>query len=746
MDQPTQHLLLRDRQRWLGQRRGLAVDADGVLSLARLPGPADGRALTVATPMPQPREVSGIALGPCDAVWVADTAHNRVWFEDGLCGDRVALPVSACAGAALPPGLPGHFASPRGLAFNGEALWVADSGHGRVQGLAVPDLAPYLAWPVGTQPTSLACDAQGRVVTVDGTTGAVRRFGPHGEPDPTFDALLAAALAVLGPAPNGLPAMPHQVAVVKEADAPGEAHAPGAGQGALWISDRHFNTVWVWPPTGGPLQAVPGPAGWLPGALAVQGSRAYVADASDGSIHVFEGGQWLCRLPLWSGPVSAMAVSPAGDLFIKPGLDERYIRFAADLSVVPLGELWAGPFDAGEARAWERAWVELAADAPAPAGSTSPMPAQPPATRVELQVALQAAALPAPTAAAYQTVPTGDALLAPWATGSGARFVWLRLCLVSESSWATPRVAQVRAATPSENWLDHLPQTFGLSDQPTAASPNPVEGLLSRWLKLVRGEFTHIDGLIDDMPRWNDPAFTPHSVLPWLASWLALELPRVAADAERRALIAQAWQLHARGGTPASMAAWVERHTGIRPAIVEAFAQRRAFVLNAGCRLDFDTQLPALDPLGMVVPDDEMATAGDTPCAVGNATEPMGRAVVGESGPLTLEQLGQPLYAEAAWRFCVVVDAHRAASPGVLDELRRIVDREKPAHTDWRLELVQPDMRVGFQARLGIDTIVGGHPPPRWLAGGQLGVHTELADAPPGRVGEQALDGTLTLM
>ena len=43
-----------------------------------------------------------------------------------------------------------------------------------------------------------------------------------------------------------------------------------------------------------------------------------------------------------------------------------------------------------------------------------------------------------------------------------------------------------------------------------------------------------------------------------------------------------------------------------------------------------------------------------------------------------------------------------------LQKIRSILDREKPAHTDYHLCVVEPTMRVGFQARVGIDTIVAG--------------------------------------
>src|SRR4029079_19247842 len=97
------------------------------------------------------------------------------------------------------------------------------------------------------------------------------------------------------------------------------------------------------------------------------------------------------------------------------------------------------------------------------------------------------------------------------------------------------------------------------------------------------------------------------------------------------------------------------------------------------------------------------------------------------------------------YRFCVLVDAYRVQYPGTLEEIRRIVDREKPAHTDYRIELLEPDLRIGLQARVGIDAIVGGDPSP-WRVTANLGVSTRLAPRDgASRVGEASLGESMTL-
>jgi phage tail-like protein len=720
---PTAHALLRDRGDWRGSLRGLAIADDSVgngdLVLARVPAPADGRSIAIATPLPYPREASGLACGPCDAVFVADTAHDRVLFVDGLCVAQVALP----AGVGGASSAPGRFDAPRGLACAADALLVADGGNARVQRLAFPRLEPHLAWHLWNTPVSIAVDAQGRALVIDSATGTLYRVLGHGTPDSAFDTAVAA---------SGRLARPLFVAVDRDS--------------RVLVADTQHDEVILFDAHGAFVATLPGPSGWQPGALACAGARVYVADAVTGTIRIFEMGagppaQAIGEVPGWYGPVTAMAVADDGTLLVKPKLDATFYRFVADAAFVPEGTLTVGPFDAGEDRGWERAFVEAAL----PTGCT-----------VDAEVALAMTALPAPGPTDWLALPSADALLALVELPE-RRFAWLRLTLRSTDPSATPRLQQAQLTSAAEDYLDNLPQTYRYND-------GGAYGFMSRWLRLMRSEFARVETLIDDMPRVADARFEPPDALGWLAQWFGLELPQIASNDERRALIERAVALLARRGTRHSIAEFVALHTGIEPVIVEAFTGRRLWVLGVDSRLDFDTRLPELDPLGMVVPDDALTqgccpassppadTQPCSPCPGSSvATDapapilPIGRTIVGESGPLASSQIGLPLFAQEAYRFCVVVDAYRAADPQTLHEIARIVDREKPAHTDYRIELIAPEMRVGFQSVLGIDTIVGGEAPPLRLDGARLSMTTNLPPSDGARLGESVLDGALTL-
>src|SRR5262249_5761152 len=114
-------------------------------------------------------------------------------------------------------------------------------------------------------------------------------------------------------------------------------------------------------------------------------------------------------------------------------------------------------------------------------------------------------------------------------------------------------------------------------------------------------------------------------------------------------------------------------------------------------------------------------------------------AVLGQSHLLAEDAIGAPLFADVAHRFCVQVYAAHLPDARAREQVVRVLDREKPAHTDYHLCVIEPRMRVGFQARVGIDSIVAG-PPPEWRldSGAPDGADRVLADAPPhtGRLGQ----------
>jgi phage tail-like protein len=685
---PTRYQFLRDRLSWNATLTGLETDRDGTLRLARVAGPSDGT--PVVLPIPYDLGVSGIAAGPCEAVFVSDTEQDHVVFVDGLCVSRA----NVCG-----------LRKPRGLAVTKHGIWVADSGNARVRRLAFPALEPNLDIEAGlVRPASIACDDRARVYVIDAGRNAVRRFGPHGVPDHAYDAAIAATNSLTSP-----------------------LFLAVARGNVVFVSDAAHNSVTMFDDTGAQTGRLAAPvSGWRPGAIAASASEVFIADRQSGRLDVFlADGTWWCGLPDFQGPVTALAVDPAnGDLLIKTGLDDGYVRFAAGRSYAAAGQLHGGPFDAGEKLDWFRA----ACAAQVPAGSS-----------IVFEIAQRAAAAPAPAPADWRTAPSLDLLLATIAPDSvpgSRRFIWLRATLATTDPRVSPALSDVRAETTGEDYRAYLPAMYSRDDEPAE--------FLFRFLALARTELAAVEEHIDALPQLLSPQFAPASQLEWLADWLALDLPRNMDDAGRRSLIERAASIWRHRGTPAGICELVEIATGVRPTIIESYGERGLWVLEASSRLGFDTGLPAIEPLGMIVPD------AVNPLSLGSgcAATVVGSAVVGESGPLPVEDIGEPLFTDAAHRFTVFMPAYQAADAALLDEVRRVLDTEKPAHTGYDLCLVHPDFRVGFQATVGIDTVVGGPPYPMRLGEAVLDRAASLS-APMGdadRVGQGVrLDGSATL-
>jgi phage tail-like protein len=220
--------------------------------------------------------------------------------------------------------------------------------------------------------------------------------------------------------------------------------------------------------------------------------------------------------------------------------------------------------------------------------------------------------------------------------------------------------------------------------------------------------------LIDDLPLLFDPDATldiaPRpSWLDWLAQWVDAELDESWSDGTRRRVVADAFRLHESRGTKASLRRLVALHTGATPIITETALAGAPWALGVTA-LGLDSALAAASPHGAVL--------GST-------------AIVDHSHLLGEEHRGAPAFDDVAHHFTVQVYPSEARGAGGVARVRALLDHEKPAHTTYHLCPIEPRMRVGCQARLGIDAVVGGPPLARPLGQGwSLGEDAVLKESP----------------
>jgi phage tail-like protein len=623
--------------------------------------------------------VAGIGVGPNGDVYLADPGGNQV------------LRVAACGGPAEPVGcLRQLLREPHGvLAGPRNALYVADTGNHRV---LVVDLAteqlratwgqldPYGPPEPGSgpgelhSPWDLSADAAGRIYVVDYGNRRVQRFQPDGQVDPEFaDALAAAAL---------VPRRPEYIvtALLDDQERLLVFDRLGPQRSRLLVYD--LDGVYQAAATRELRRLLTVVAEDLfsaePAPLAAAGPILHVAETATSRVLEFDLRGRFVGVARWHGTARGLALDAAGRLLINQGTGQA-VRFGASRTATE-GAFRLGPFAVG-AGDLPTVWQTLHA-------SVDPLPA---GAHIRLLVLStnDGALTPAPDDPGWHAAPI-DA--ATWLTGvHPGRYLWLGGRLTSGGAGG-PVVRGFRIEFDREGWLRYLPAIYALALLETALDEQEA----------------HLNAL----PRLFDPQAAPTGALPWLGGWLAWELEETLSEQAQRGLIGRAFELQGKRGTAASLRDLIRIVLDVDARILEPASSLRLWQLGEEeARLGWGTMLAAAEPDGAVLES---------------------TAELDHSHLLPEEDYGAPVFDATAQRFCVQVYAAELDGPGARATLGRLVDRERPAGTEAHLCIVEPSMRVGFQATLGVDTIVGREQQPFRLGlEGRLGAGAALADSPP---------------
>jgi phage tail-like protein len=286
------------------------------------------------------------------------------------------------------------------------------------------------------------------------------------------------------------------------------------------------------------------------------------------------------------------------------------------------------------------------------------------------------------------------------------RYLWLRLTLSGEGV-TTPCIEKIKVYYPRDSSLQYLPAVF---------RADPVSGdFLARFLSifdtmrnqtslLISGMFHLFDPMSSPANRQNQPGA---DFLSWLASWLGMTLQSNWPTAKRRELMRQAHRLFALRGTPEGLKLHIELYAGVRPQILEMFRLRRWLVLNS-------------------------ASLGNSSTVFGS--DVLKRLEVGVNstvGNFQLIDYGDPsldLFNAYAFQFLVVVPRWAGATASDQQALEQIVEMASPAFTVGTLQWAEPKMRIGVQAFIGVDTVIGRYPLGVIEGEGQLGYDTVLGN------------------
>ncbi len=647
---------------WQGfSRQGLELDSTGRLRLATMPSSA---ATLPESAADAAGAQGGLAVSPEGSLYVADPDARRVLRREGCFGeweDITAILSSQTASGLL---------TPSAVALSERrGLYVADPGTGSVHLYSLPDLVLIDTWTGFGAPACLAVDGDGALYVADPQHGRLHKYLLWGDEAPFAAAAVHAGLV-----------RPTAVAVA------------GASVFAL---DEDSGSIFEFDSDGNLLATVAANL-TQPHGLAAHAGAVYAGNNQDRRIAVYHkqpggGYQYAGESSAYSGPVAALVCAGAS-LWVYEGGSALPVELQAEGGFVTHGLLWSSAIHASDAAVlWHR--VRAWADVPA---------------QTEVQFYWYASDNPAdppvdPTA--------GDPFAAPWnALAPGVtdfsvsnvheqrlHYICIGARLYGNGD-ASPTLAQMRVDFDKLTYAQYLPEIY--RDKDPAWGDDPDLFFLQRFLSMFASLFEDVEDKIRDLPALVDPDAAPAGALPWLASFFALEPHESLPEARLRETIATAFADAGRRGTVAALEEAIRKEGGVRAVVEEPIRQGSWWQLpgQSACNADGDWTNPG----GILLGYNSTLLGSEPEGAIAGVT-----ATIDASHLLDASQYGSALFGELAYRFRILLYRGEAACASTLDRVRAVVDREAPAHTMSEICVIDPGMRIGHKAVLGVDTVLG---------------------------------------
>jgi len=266
------------------------------------------------------------------------------------------------------------------------------------------------------------------------------------------------------------------------------------------------------------------------------------------------------------------------------------------------------------------------------------------------------------------------------------RYLWLKIEFRGNGT-DTPVLQRLKVYFPRITYMEYLPAVY---------QADPVsKDFLERFLSIFERTFSGFEEEIDDIARLFDPDGVPANGAPsdflsWLAAWIDMTfLPGWSTETRRR-LLRNAPELYRKRGTPEGLRLLLRLALDLDVRILEHFKLRRWLFLAGQSALGGRSELWGNCIVNRLQLD-EYSRVGDF-------------ALIGTGDP------DRDPFFVYAHKFSVFVDAALIRSEEIERMLRFLVESEKPAHSQYTLEKVEPRFRVGIQSTLGLDTQVGAYP------------------------------------
>jgi phage tail-like protein len=291
------------------------------------------------------------------------------------------------------------------------------------------------------------------------------------------------------------------------------------------------------------------------------------------------------------------------------------------------------------------------------------------------------------------TSPTTDFSLAPVSTSIAAgadnpdwliqsspgQFLKLRFTLRSGGE-VSPQIHALKVYFPRESYLEYLPAVFQDDEE--------SRRFLDRFLSIFQTSFEAFDQKIDTLWELFDPFSISDKYFPWLAGILALPMDPEMPIEQKRKLLKSAFQTYLLRGTVRGFEKVIQDYTGIASVrVVEHFRLRNWPFLALTADLDGGSRLWSR-----------------------NFYQRLQVGVNSRLGSFKLTSSPEPTMEPFDWganQFTIFFPANPRTVAATSASIKQVVEREKPAHALANLCPVFPRMRVGVQATLGVDAVLG---------------------------------------
>jgi phage tail-like protein len=719
---------------WPGfKRSGLELLSDGSVALYSLPI-LEGDLPQELESLAAPEFPGGIAVDADGTIYYTDPDGDRVRRIGGCTGLVEPVPCVGGHGHA-----PGQFDQPGGLFIPNyrRSLFVTDGGNHRVQVFDLSSMQLVDIWGqrsvTGIDPSSdagrfdtpcaIGGDSDGNIYVVEIGNKRIQKFDRVGRVVPSFWNRIRE---------RGLLNDPIGVSVTNQ-----------ESRILVYVLDRSLHCTFVFDASGEALTDDAGKpisigSDVLKQPLAIESSddSIYIGDNEARRIFVFkpeDGYAFAGDAVGYDGPVEALELDGKGQLLVEPGSDLPPIALAARSGFSSSGALWSKAIKVRENKVtWHRlkslltrtgdgAHLRLFAH-------TSSDPTDRPAVDLTLNNPFS------DTRWSPSTSLVASDLDDLFIGGDPSTLLWVGVLFEGDGS-SSAVLSNLRVEFDHETYLTHLPAIY--------SEPAPCGDFLLRFLSLIESFQGETEGEIRSLSSLFDPAVISSEFLPWLAGFLALELDENWSDQKKREAIAQAFENYGWRGTARGLVSALKFRIGIEAIVEEPILAAEWWALPAdqnGCNCGKGTATKKektwSDTTNSILGVTTMLASAHPQGAVLGST-----ATLDQSHLISDSDYGLPLFVEVADRFSVMVYRGQLDCAETLAKVREVIEAEKPAHTDYHLCIVEPSLRVGYQARVGVDAVVGGGSVPTGL-GDERG--TILSGDTPGEVGVRSRLGITT--